>query len=730
MKNIINAQWIKYPAITDNICIDYSLAFSVSKPVKSATLEATAYGVYDIHINGERVGDFIFAPGWTAYGKRLQVETYDVTDMIKENNSIVIGVGPGWKASLFHFSARYPSKFLGTCETAILAALEIEYEDGETQVIFTDGSWTASKSKTVYSHLYNGYTYDPSFEDENPVAALPFPENKDNLIDREGEKIVENDRLAVKEIIITPKGETVLDFGQNLTGYVEFRIKGNKGEKAVLRHGEVLDADGNFYNDNYRSAKAEATFVCDGNEHICKPAYNFYGFRYVKLENFSDEIKKENFTAIAVHSEMKRTGYFECSDERINKLFSNIIWGQKGNFLDVPTDCPQRDERLGWTGDAQVFVKTASYNFDVERFFIKWLADLRTDQRDWGAVPHVIPDVFGADDECSAAWADAATICPWQMYLTYGNKKIIEDSLSSMKDYIEYIYNHTWDGIWARGHHFGDWLNLDGSSPEDCSHGTDKELIATAYFIYSSNILIKAYNLCGKGSEAEEIIKLRETSIAAFRSKYMSAGRIVPEYATQTACVLAVYFEISDNIPETAKQLNELVTECGHLKTGFVGTPYLLHALSDNGYAETAYSLLLREEYPSWLFSVKMGATTIWEHWDSMREDGSMWSTSMNSFNHYAYGSVADWMYGDAAGIKIDESKPAFEHIIFAPLTDERLTYVKASIESRKGAVKSSWKKENGVTTYEFTVPEGCTATVILGGESTEITAGTHTFTK
>ncbi len=730
MKNIANAQWIKYSGISKNICIDYSLDFAAKKPVKSATLEATAYGVYDVHINGNRVGDFIFAPGWTAYGKRLQVETYDVTDMIKKNNEIVIGVGPGWKASLYHFSARYPSMHLGTVETAILAALEIEYEDGEIQLIYTDENWTASKGKTVYSHLYNGYTFDPAFADANPVAALPFPENKDNLIDREGEKIVEVERLEVKEIIKTPKGETVLDFGQNLTGYVEFKIKGNKGEKAVLRHGEVLDADGSFYNDNYRSAKAEAIFVCDGEEHICKPAYNFYGFRYVKLENFSDEIKKENFTAIVVHSELKRTGYFECSDERINKLFSNIIWGQKGNFLDVPTDCPQRDERLGWTGDAQVFVKAASYNFDVEKFFIKWLGDLRTDQRSWGAVPHVIPDVFSADDECSAAWADAATICPWQMYLTYGNKKIIEDSLNSMKDYIEYIYNHTWDGIWARGHHFGDWLNLDGSSPEDCSNGTDKELIATAYFIYSSSILIKAYSLCGKESEAEEIIKLREASIKAFRDKYMSGGRVVPEYATQTACVLAVHFGISDNIAETAKQLNELVTECGHLKTGFVGTPYLLHALSDNGYTETAYSLLLREEYPSWLFSVKMGATTIWEHWDSMREDGSMWSTSMNSFNHYAYGSVADWMYGDAAGIKIDESKPAFEHIIFAPLTDERLTYVKASIESRKGTVKSSWKRENGMTTYEFTVPDGCTATVILGGEATEVTSGTHTFTK
>ena len=538
--------------------------------------------------------------------------------------------------------------------------------------------------------------------------------------------MIEQERLEAKEIIITPKGETVIDFGQNMTGYVEFKIKGNKGERAVISHAEVLDAQGNFYTDNLRSAKAQAVFLCDGKEHIHKPDYNFYGFRYIRLENWSDEVKKENFTAIVVHSDMKRTGYFECSDERVNKLFSNIIWGQKGNFLDVPTDCPQRDERLGWTGDAQVFVKTASYNYDVERFFTKWLADLRADQTDWGSIPHVIPNVFGMDDNSSAAWADAATICPWQMYLTYANTDILKESLDSMKKYIEYIEEHSYDGIWSNSWHFGDWLNLDGSSPEDCSKGTEKKLIATAYYIYSTEILAKTMALCGE--ENTEVLAKRENSIKAFRREFMNAGRIKPEFETQTAAVLALHFGITENAAETAKQLNDLVTECGHLKTGFVGTPYLLHALSDNGYAETAYSLLLREEYPSWLFSVKMGATTIWEHWDSIREDGTMWSTSMNSFNHYAYGSVADWLYGDAAGIKIDESKPAFEHIVFAPLTDGRLTYVKASIESRKGLVKSEWRTADGKTEYEFTVPEGATATVILGGKETEIGAGVHKF--
>ncbi len=725
MKNILNAQWIKSPKIAPDREIVFSREFSAEKELVSAKFEVTALGVYLARINGERVGDFILAPGWTSYRHRLQVDTYDVTAMIKEKNTITLGVAPGWKASTY-FGMHYGDKQLGFNEVAAICALTLEYADGETEIITSGSDWKCENGKYSYSNFYNGYVYNSAYKDIFPAQALAFEKDKKILLDRQGEKVVEQERLAPKEIIITPKGETVLDFGQNLTGYVEFKIKGNKGERAVISHAEVLDADGNFYTGNLRSAKAQAVFVCDGKEHTHKAEYNFYGFRYIRLENWSDEVEKENFTAIVVHSDMKRTGYFECTDERVNKLFSNIIWGQKGNFLDVPTDCPQRDERLGWTGDAQVFIKTASYNFDVERFFIKWLADLRADQTNWGTIPHVIPAVFEPDDNSSAAWADAATICPWQIYLTYANKDIIKDSLKSMKNYIEYIEEHSYDGIWSNSWHFGDWLNLDGSSPQDCSKGTEKSLIATAYYIYSTQILAKAMALCGEDNA--DVLAKREKSILAFRREYMKDGKIKPDFATQTACVLAVHFGISDNIAETAKQLNELVTECGHLKTGFVGTPYLLHALSDNGYTETAYSLLLREEYPSWLFSVKMGATTIWEHWDSVREDGTMWDTSMNSFNHYAYGSVADWLYGDAAGIKIDESKPAFEHIVFAPLTDGRLTYVKAAIETRKGLVKSEWKTENGKTEYEFTVPEGASATVILDGKSTDIGAGVHKF--
>ena len=726
MKNITNAQWIKSPKLCKECEIRYTKSFEVKKELVSASLEATALGVYVVDINGERVGDYVLAPGWTAYQKRLQVETYDVTAMLKENNTVSIGVGPGWKGRYFTGNERCAAYFLGVRETALIAALTLGYADGTSEVVYTDSSWTAEFGKFISTDLYNGYTYDPNFVDAEPMKAVAFPHNNDILLDRQGERVIEQERLPAKEIIITPKGETVIDFGQNLTGYVEFKIRGNKGETAVIHHGEVLDAEGNFYRDNLRAAKAQARFVCDGEEHICKPDFDFFGFRYIKLENWSDEVRLENFTAIVVHSELKRTGHFECSSEMLNKLYHNVIWGQKGNYLDVPTDCPQRDERLGWTGDAQVFVKAAAYNFDVERFFIKWLADLRADQRPWGTIPHVIPDIFNIDEDCSAAWADAATVCPWQMYLSYANKELIADSLDSMKSYIEHIESRSVDGIWNTSWHFGDWLNLDASDVGKCDVGTDKTLIATAYYIYSTQILIKAMELCGE--DASEYKAKREASIVAFRNKFMENGRVKPEYVTQTAATLAVHFGITDNAAETAKQLNELVAECGHLKTGFVGTPYLLHALTDNGYVKTAYDLILREEYPSWLFSVRMGATTIWEHWDGMREDGTMWSTDMNSFNHYAYGAVADWMYGDMAGIKADEKNPAYKHILFKPYTDSRIDWVKASVDTRNGLVKSEWKTENGKTSYTFTVPEGCTATVTLPDGEYEVGAGEHNY--
>lgn len=697
----------------------YLKNFRCAAKAEKAILKITALGVYEAKLNDERVGDFILAPGWTSYLNRLQVQSYDVTDMLKTENSLEVTVGQGWRAIA---NKRDGSDFLGYRDTTLIAELTLVYADGRTESIVTDSSWTARESKLRYTNIYDGDIYDATFKAGSARHCICVDLEKDMLIPQEGEKIVEHERMPALQVIKTPAGETVIDFGQNMTGYVEFRIKGTPGAQATISHGETLDRDGNFYNANYRSARAQIKFTCDGEEHIYKSALTFFGFRYIRLENWPDEVKKENFTAIVVHSDIRRTGYFECSDETVNKLFKNIIWGQKSNFLDVPTDCPQRDERLGWTGDAQVFVRTASLNFDVERFFKKWLRDLAADQGRDGCVPHVIPNIFD-DMGGSSAWSDAAVICPWEIYRTYGDKKILEDQFDSMKAWIDWMRERSENGRRSGGFHFGDWLGLD--SPEGSYKGsTPDDLIATTYYKYSTELFIKAAHALGR--DVSEYENIPAEAAAAFRREYMENGRV--KNATQTACVLALYFDITDDRAATATQLNELVKRAGHLETGFVGTPYLLHALSDNGYAETVYDLLLRREYPSWLYPISKGATTVWEHWDGIKPDGTMWSTDMNSFNHYAYGAVADWMYGAAAGINSDPDRPGFEHIIFRPVTDRRLDFVKASIDTRRGTVASEWRRENGRIKYIFTVPEGCGASAVIDGEKHEVGVGTHEF--
>lgn len=697
----------------------YLKNFRCAAKAEKAILKITALGVYEAKLNGERVGDFILAPGWTSYLNRLQVQSYDVTNLLKTENSLEVTVGQGWRAIA---NKRDGSDFLGYRDTALIAELTLVYADGTAESIVTDSSWTARESKLRYTNIYDGDIYDATFKAGSARHCICVDLEKDMLIPQEGEKIVEHERMPALQVIKTPAGETVIDFGQNMTGYVEFRIKGTPGVQATISHGETLDRDGNFYNANYRSADAQIKFICDGEEHTYKSALTFFGFRYIRLENWPDEVKKENFTAIVVHSDIRRTGYFECSDETVNKLFKNIIWGQKSNFLDVPTDCPQRNERLGWTGDAQVFVRTASLNFDVERFFKKWLHDLVADQGRDGCVPHVIPNIFD-DMGGSSAWSDAAVICPWEIYRTYGDKKVLEDQFDSMKAWIGWMRERSENGRRSYGSHFGDWLGLD--SPEGSYKGsTPDDLIATAYYKYSTELFIKAAHALGR--DVAEYENIPAEAAAAFRREYMKNGRV--KNATQTACVLALYFDITDDRAATATQLNELVKRAGHLETGFVGTPYLLHALSDNGYAEMAYDLLLRREYPSWLYPISKGATTVWEHWDGIKPDGTMWSTDMNSFNHYAYGAVADWMYGAAAGINSDPDRPGFEHIIFRPVTDRRLDFVKASIDTRRGTVASEWRRENGRIKYIFTVPEGCGASAVIGGEKHEVGAGTHEF--
>jgi len=723
MNILEQAKWIS--ADFGEVCPIYKKEFAAAKPVKKATLTITAFGFYIAEINGERVGDYIFAPGWTSYDFRLQYQEYDVTAMLSDKNELRVKHGKGWYDSPLMGK---PDKF-HKYDKAILCALEIEYADGTSEQIFSDDSFVAAESKIRFSEIYDGETFDARVESENWTAVKEryFPHGL--LIPQQGDKIVEVERLKAISTFTTPAGEVVIDFGQNLTGYVNFLPTGKSGDVLELSHSEILDKDGNFYTENLRSAKAKITYICNGADDWYTPNFSFQGFRYIRLDKWSGDVNLDNFVAIVVHSDMKRTGHFECSNPKINKLFENIIWGQKGNFLDVPTDCPQRDERLGWTGDAQVFVRTASYNYDVERFFDKWLSDVAADQRPDGGIPSVIPSpwpLIGLDwYHSSAAWGDAAVICPWQIYLTYGNPAILEKQFDCAKNWVEYQRKAgSSEFLWDDGPHFADWLGID-SEPGEYRGATDQYLIATAFFAYSTELLVKSGKVLGK--DMSEYETLYNGIVAAFREKYMPNGKLSSN--TQTAHVLALYFNLTTDKAATAKSLADLVISSGtQLMTGFVGTPYLLHALSDNGYTELAYSLLLREDFPSWLYSVNQGATTIWEHWDGMNENGEMWSADMNSFNHYAYGAVADWMYGVCCGINIDESRPAFKHIIFKPQFDTRLDYAKASIDTRNGKVAASWKRDGGKVEYSISVPNGCTASVHLNGKVEEIGAGEFAF--
>ncbi len=703
---MLKANWIQSDFKLSKVCPIFRKDFSVDKEIDNATLYVTSRGVYEATLNSQRVGNFIMAPGWTSYHNRLQVQSYDVTELLKADNTLTIHLAEGW---FWRLKNPQPK--------AVIAQLHITYLDGTTEDIGTDDSWLVAKSNLRYCHLYNGIKYKadytPAFKHRAKIA-------KDNsqtlLIPQEGEIVTEHEYLGVKEIIVTPKGETVLDFGQNMTGYLQFTVDAKKGDKVSFSFAEILDKDGNFYNENYRKAKALYKYTCKDGTQTYKPNLTFYGFRYVRVDAYPAEIKPENFTAIVLHSDLKRTGYIETSDPMLNQLFSNIIWGQKGNFLDIPTDCPQRDERLGWTGDAQVFVRTASYNYNVLKFFKKWLNDMKAEQYENGGVPDFIPYIHPAKPKISTAWADAVAICPWQCYLTYGDTEILENLFEPVCKWVEYIsHKTTKPNLWIGGDHYADWLELGGKYGK-VKGPTRDDIVASAYYANTVNILIKMGKVLGKDvARYEELYKnIRKAFIEEFKD----------DFRTQTEHIMALQFELTDKPQAVADSLASLIHKQGDMiQTGFVGTPYILHVLSKYGYSELAYTLLLRKEYPSWLYPISKGATTIWEHWDGIKPNGDIWPKSMNSYNHYAYGAVGDWMYGVMAGINTVEEAPGFTKIHFAPIPDDRLDWLKAEIDTVSGKVSSRWWHENGKVHYEIITP--VEATAVIEGKTYELSAGT-----
>ncbi len=738
-----SAKWITSPTDGGAAALTYRKDFRPAKEVKKATLSVSSLGIYAAYLDGVRLGKNILTPGWTSYQKRIQYQTYDITAALRAENRLEIGLGQGWALSYIGYART--NHHYGD-RTALIAWLDLTYTDGTHEEISTDESWEVYTSPVLSSEIYHGETVDKTA----PITRLGnavLTTVKTKLVPQIGEEITEQERLAPVAVIHTPKGETVLDFGQNMTGYVEVSVKAPRGSRIVLHHGEVLDKNGNFFNNNYRSARNENIYVCSGEDDIFKPTYTFQGFRYVRLTEYPlDSVDPACFRAVAVNSDLRRTGHFVCGNEKINQLYHNVIWGQKSNYLDIPTDCPQRDERLGWTGDAQVFCRTAAINFDVERFFKKWLGDVALEQAPNGAVGGVIPDCMLRDrpTRVSAAWGDACCVIPWQLYLAYGNKKLLKDSFPMMKKWVDYLHStEPQEFLWLGGTHYGDWLAMDAG--EDGTDGlTSKDLIASAFFAYSTSLVVQAGEVLGK--DMSEYRTLYGNVRAAFRDYFMENGmpkEEIPASApqmrgedyrrgiTQTALVLILHFGLCEEHekPALVAKLTELIHARGdRMATGFVGTPYLLHVLSENGETELAYKLLFQEKMPSWLYTVNLGATTMWERWNSLAEDGRI-STSMNSFNHYAYGSVFDWIFGVAVGIKPVWEDPAYKTVTIAPHPHRGLGFAKASIDSRNGEIGVHWYYKGDVVYYELEIPAGVTARLTLpSGYTATLGGGSYRF--
>ena len=731
-------QWIRCPVDTGAAVVSFNRAFRVKAPVEQALLCATSIGVYVPWLNGCRVGIQVLAPGYTCYNSRVQYQTYDVTGLLKEENLLQIQVGRGW--GVFWPGDNWTgNRDFYSDHVRLMAWLTLRYADGTEETLVTDPRWEVTGTQILSAELYHGETVDltapiPAYGNARVDSWLG------EVVPQVGEWILEQERLAPVELIRTPRGELVIDFGQNLTGYVQLRIRGSRGDRVVIHHAEVLDKDGNFYTENMRSARNENVFVLSGGEDVFKPRFTFQGFRYIRLVEYPfPEVELSGFQAIVVHSEMKRTGDFRCGNDKINQLYHNILWGQKGNYLDIPTDCPQRNERLGWTGDAQAFCRTGAINFDISRFMYKWLQDMALDQREDGAVNGVIPCSLQA--LYSAAWGDAACIVPWEMYLAYGDKEKLREHLPMMKKWVEYIHGFgPEEFLWLDGEHYGDWLAMDAG--EDSYVGaTSPDMIASAFFAHSAGLVVSAGEALGE--DVEEYRVLRSNVIRAFREAFMENGLPKEDIVlsgknrgrgmTQTGLTLILHFGLclEEERPGLVAALVRLIRESGdRMSTGFVGTPYLLHVLSDNGQTELAYTLLMQERSPSWLYSVNHGATTMWEHWNGIKEDGSFWSADMNSFNHYAYGAVFDWIFGVAAGVKPVAEQPGYRHFRLEPHPDKCLGWLDASLESVSGKLRVHWYYKGDKVYYEFTVPQGSTASLRLpGGYTRTLTGGSWHFT-
>ena len=729
-----NAKWIKAPQIETVPC--FIKHITTTSDLKKVKLDITAMGFYRVYINGKEITKNLFMPGYTSFQNRVQVQSYDVTSFFNSSdNEIKILLGNGWGgAQRFGWMHGNHPYF----DPSLLFSFEFTYPNKKEEFV-SSCDLDCFTSHIIFSEIYDGEVQDENQEIKYIGKALPSGIHT-KLVKQIGEDIVEGEKIYPKELIITPKKEVVIDFGQNFTGYINIMIKGNKGDKVSFVPAEILDKDGNFYNANYRSAKSFFSYTLTGKEDNFKPVFSFQGLRYIKLIDYPKDIKKDNFIGIMVHSNIERTGSFICGNKLINQLYHNIIYGQLSNYLDIPTDCPQRDERLGWLGDAQVFVRTAAINFNVYKFFKKWLGDMALDQHPDGGVEGVAPKVGGLPIQVSSGWGDAATICPMEIYNTYGNKEILEDSYEMMTKWVNYVNSRCVNKpyIWDTDPQFGDWLSQDAPYGETVG-STSLPLINTAFFYYSTCNVIEAGLVLLK--DVSYYQELKENIKKAFINKFLDNGmpkgpKALLNYKgertpyTQTGLSLILHFGLCEEKDKKniVKLLKDLVCENEmRMTTGFLGTPYILHALSDNGYSDIAYNLLLQERKPSWLYSVLQGATTIWEHWDGVDEDGNIWSEGMNSFNHYAYGAVFDWIFANTLGIK--RIKPGYKEVVVNVIPDKRLGFASGGIITKYGKLNVSWYYQGDSLKLEVEIPKGITASVVLNERIVKVEGGKYSFT-
>jgi alpha-L-rhamnosidase len=699
--------------------------FSAGKP-KSARLYATALGVYELWLNGKRVGNDYLTPGFTDYRKRLQVQAYDVTDLIKEGDNAVGAIlADGWFNGKYFVFGR--GDFYGAGPDRLLVQLEVEQQDGTRVVVGTDAAgqaaWKQSAGPIVAADILDGETYDArrelgdwsgaAFDDAGWAAALPYADATPRLLVGDvTDHIQKTQEIRPAAVTERPGGVFIYDVGQNMVGWARLRVTGPAGAVIQLRFGEVLNRDGSLYTENLRSARATDTYTLRGGaEEVWEPRFTTHGFRYVELSGDTARLSAKpggsTVTGIVVQSRLATTGTFTTSDALTNQLQSNVMWGQRGNFVSVPTDCPQRDERQGWMGDAQVFARTATFNMDVASFFTKWVRDTRDGQTSDGAFPEIAPNPDW--NKGTPAWGDAGVIVPWTVYLAYGDTRILEEQYPAMTAWVEYVRRANTNLLWqkSRGSDYGDWLSINAD--------TDKEVLATAFFAHSADLVARAAKVLGKADDAAKYAALFEAIKKAFATAYVGADGAV-RGDTQTAYALALRFGLLPDAARAAaaKRLADDVARKGVLTTGFIGVAHLLPALTLAGRTDLAYALLQNDRYPSWLYSIKKGATTIWERWDGIRENGDFQTPSMNSFNHYSFGSVGEWMYATVAGLDLDEQAPGYKHILIAPRPGGTLTSASAKLETIRGLVTTDWSLSGKVFKLTVSIPANTTASVAL----------------